>query len=232
MVSPFAAYENERRRRARLALRLPPDAPPELVDALIARANALGDRPAAVAEPSGNPFAAFLNRARGAFQRPEPPPDVNPQPAPYDYFAGWDETPGQTPIRQGSNPRTDVSIPALLGALAQAAVPESAIAGDLLGMGGAALGGRIAGETGKRILGTGGRMAGYTVGPGGAGRGIANISRTAALSGAGAAGLGEVGRAVGGPTGGTIGQLGGAVAGPVALRARGRPVAHATTGGS
>src|SRR3990167_6289136 len=204
MVSPFAAYEDERRRRARLALRLPPDAPPELVDALIAKVDSLGGAPAAVADPSGNPFAAFLNRARGAFQRPEPPPDVNPQLAPYDYFAGWDETPGQTPIRQ--KPRTDVPITTVLGALASGVFPESIVAAGLGATALGAAGEAIAGERGRRLGEAGGEFAGYTLGPGSLTQGFRRGLQTAALSGGGAA--------LGGEVAGEPGKIVGAIGAP------------------
>ena len=54
-----------------------------------------------VADPAK--FTQFLatadaqHKAQGG-QGLAPPPGTNPQPAPYDYFAGWDETPGQTPM--------------------------------------------------------------------------------------------------------------------------------------
>ena len=73
MVSPFAAYEDERRRRLKRALGIPDDAPPEQVDALVAELEARIATSPAVPRPAptgSNPFAAFMPR------------NVSPQPAP------------------------------------------------------------------------------------------------------------------------------------------------------
>src|SRR3990167_5731537 len=73
MVSPFAAWEDEkRRRRLKRALGIPDDAPPEQVDALVAELEARTATPPGVGPtPTGsNPFAAFMPR------------NVSPQPAP------------------------------------------------------------------------------------------------------------------------------------------------------
>src|SRR3990167_7449472 len=149
-----------------MALRLPPDAPPELVDALIAKVDAMGGAPAAVAGPSGNPFAAFLNRARGAFQRPEPPPDAGF----IDRFL-----PGFRSLATPTLPEWTTNFvperfqPAaravreLTSPLSLATLPIGGVKGSMLGaggyVGGAQVGSDIGGPTGELIGGIAGGIA-------------------------------------------------------------------------
>src|SRR3990167_1993292 len=208
VTSPFAAWEDEKRRRRRIALGLEPDTRPQMArrglsrEELIALADAQAEaelQRVASREPApvgSDPFEAFTHKAQGGAGIP--PPEE-----PYDYFAGWDETPGQTPIRQGAHPRTDVPLTAVLEAYGQAVFPEANVLAGLGAMGLGALGRAVGGERGERMGEAFGEVGGYTAAPGALFRGPKAAVKLAGLSGAGAA----IGGEIAGPTGEIVGGV-------------------------